>query len=150
MLGGLSLFALAASGAVTVLVLHASTARTMMLAGASGLLAGNAITLLAIGHGSALGFFAGTIVAGAGFGAGFQGALRSVIPLAPPHARAGVLSVLYLISYLAMGLPAVLAGIRVVHGGGVSNAAREYGAMVMLLATAALVGVATRRQSARA
>jgi hypothetical protein len=149
MLGGLSLFALAASGAVTVLVLQSNTARTMMIAGASGLLAGNAITLLAVGYGSSLGFFAGTVVAGAGFGAGFQGALRSVIPLAPPHARAGVLSVLYVISYLAMGLPAVLAGVRVVHGGGVSNAAREYGAMVMLLATAALVGVVTRRQAAR-
>ena len=32
------------------------------------------------------------------------------------------------ISYLAMGLPAVIAGVLVVHGGGVVTTAREYGA----------------------
>ena len=50
-----------------------------------------------------------------------------MIPLAEAHQRAGVLSVLFLISYFAMGVPAVFAGIRVVYGGGVASAAREYG-----------------------
>ena len=47
----------------------------------------------------------GIAIAGAGFGPGFQGAFRSVVPLVAPHQRAGVLSVLFTVSYLAMGVP---------------------------------------------
>jgi hypothetical protein len=66
--------------------------------------------------------------------------VRSVVPLARPHERAGVLSLLYVVSYLAMGVPAVAAGFLVVHGGGLLDTAREYGAAVMLLALLALIG----------
>ena len=45
--------------------------------------------------------------------------VRTVLPLAAPEERAGVLSTLYVVAYLAMGVPAVFAGFRVVHGGGV-------------------------------
>jgi len=55
-------------------------------------------------------------LAGAGFGAGFQGAIRTVVPLAATYERAGVLSILYVVSYLAMGLPAVVTGFFVVRG----------------------------------
>jgi hypothetical protein len=44
------------------------------------------------------GLFAGTALAGVGFGAGFQGGIRLVAPLARPDQRAGVLSVLYTVS----------------------------------------------------
>jgi len=37
--------------------------------------------------------------------AGFQGGIRLVAPLARPDERAGVLSVLYLVSYLGLGSP---------------------------------------------
>jgi hypothetical protein len=40
--------------------------------------------LLSIWATSPLGFFAGTALAGVGFGAGFQGAIRLVAPLARP------------------------------------------------------------------
>jgi MFS family permease len=89
-------------------------------------------------------FFVGTAVAGVGFGGGFQGAIRSVLPLAAPHERAGVLSIVYVISYLALGLPAVIAGVVAVHGGGVLTTAREYGIAVMLLAALALLALARR------
>jgi len=39
-----------------------------------------------------------------------------VVPLAATHERGGVLSILYVVSYLAMGLPAVVTGFFVVHG----------------------------------
>ena len=84
-----------------------------------------------------------------GFGAGFQGAIRTVIPLAAPHERAGVLSIMYVVSYLAMGLPAVIAGFLVVHAGGVLTTAREYGVAVMVLAAVALVGVIRPRKAAQ-
>jgi hypothetical protein len=67
-----------------------------------------------------------------------------VIPLAAPHQRSGLLSIMYVVSYLAMGLPTVLAGVLVVHNGGVRTTAREYGAAVMVLAALALLGLVRR------
>ncbi len=126
------------------------------------LLAGIDTTMVAITTGSAVGFFAGTAVAGVGFGAGFQRSMRRVIPLAAPHERSAALSIIYVVSYLAMGPPAVLGGVLVVYGGGLritageyggrvrrSSTAVEYGAVVMLLAGTALAGsLLTARQSA--
>ncbi|MGH8960180.1 MAG: MFS transporter [Jatrophihabitantaceae bacterium] len=139
-LGGLGLFVLAASAAITVLLLHRSSARVLLSVGATALFAGSALTYLAIGERSAALLFAGMLVAGAGFGGGFQGAVRTVIPLAAPHERAGVLSLLYVVSYLAMGLPAVIAGYFVVDGGGVVSTAKEYAVAVMVLAAVAALG----------
>jgi len=144
-LGGLALFVMAVSGAVTVLLSHTRPPRRVMMAGTAALAGGVAITLLAIAHTSIALFFVGLAVAGAGFGSGFQGAIRTVIPLAASHERAGVLSLLYIVAYLAMGLPAVLGGIRVVHGDGVLATAHEYGIAVMALAALALFGGLVRR-----
>jgi MFS family permease len=144
-LGGLALFVLAGSGALTVLFVHARPARTVMTFGSAALAAGVAWTLSAVSDASITGFFLGTALAGIGFGAGFQGAIRTVIPLAAPHERAGVLSIVYVIAYLAMGLPAVLAGVGVVYGGGLMQTTREYGLAVIVLATLALVGKLRRR-----
>jgi MFS family permease len=147
LLGGLAIFVLAASGATFVLLLRARTARTLMSVGSALLFAGVGVTLLAITFGSTAAFFVGSAVAGMGFGGSFQGAIRSVLPLAAVHERAGVLSVLYVISYLAMGLPAVIAGFGVVYGGGLMPTAHVYGAVVMLLAGLALLGSARRART---
>jgi len=146
--GGLPLFVLAIAGAAAVAVLRSAGPRTVMSAGAAALVTGVGITLIGMRTGSPATFFAGTAVAGFGFGAGFQGAVRSVVPLAGPQERAGVLSIIYVISYLALGLPAVIAGFLVVHGGGVIPTSLEYGIAVMVLATLALLGsLAGRRRS---
>jgi hypothetical protein len=148
-LGGAVLFVIGASGALSVLYLHARPARTMMMFGTIALFAGVGSTLIAIAQLSALGFFAGSAVAGVGFGAGFQGAIRTVMPLAAAHERAGVLSIIYVVAYLAMGLPAVLAGVGVVYGGGLLATSHQFGLMVMLLAAGALLATRFGR-SARA
>jgi MFS family permease len=145
-LAGLALFVLAGSGALTVLLLRTAAPRTVLVLGTVALVVGVGITLLAITHTAAAVFFVGTAVAGVGFGAGFQGALRTVLPLAAPQERAGVLSLLYVVSYLAMGLPAVIAGFLVVHGGGILPTARAYGLTVMVLAALALLGVIRPRR----
>jgi len=145
LLGGLALFALAGSGSVTVLLLRGAGPRAVMLFGTIALIVGVGMTLIAVDHRSALWFFVGTVIAGAGFGGGFQGAIRTVLPLAAPHERSGLLSTIYVVSYLAMGLPAVIGGYLVVHGGGLLTTTREYGLAVILLAALALLGLATRR-----
>ncbi|WNI16097.1 MFS transporter [Actinacidiphila sp. ITFR-21] len=144
--GGLGLFVLAAAGALSVLLLRTAPTRTVMVLGVLTLIAGIAITLVSIGSGaggtaSVTGFFVGTAVAGFGFGSGFQGGIRLVVPVVEAHERAGVLSLLYVVSYLGMGVPAVVGGVLVVHGGGLLATAREYGAAVIVLAAAALAGL---------
>ena len=141
---GAALGVLAGSGAVAVLVLRGTEGRRMMAIGVVSLIVGVGLTLVAVTQSSTVIFFAGTMVAGVGFGAAFQGAIRTVIPLAAPHQRSGLLSILYVVSYLAMGLPAVLAGVLVVNDGSVLTTAREYGAAVMVLAALALLGLARR------
>ena len=146
-LAGLPLFVLAAAGGVAVLLLRHAPARTVMMLGTAWLLAGVGVTLLGMETRSSLAFFIGAVIAGAGFGGGFQGAIRTVVPLAAPHQRSGLLSAVYVASYLALGLPAVVGGFLVVHGG-LLPAAREYGVAVMLLAAIAFAAVA--RPSRRA
>ncbi len=143
-LGGLALFILAGSGAVAVLLLREMEPRRLMALGTSGLFAGTGITLLGTVGGSAVLLFAGMVVAGLGFGGAFQGALRTIAPTAQPHERAGVMSIVFVVSYLAMGLPAIVAGVLVVDGGGVLVTAREYGAAAMVLAALALAGLLAR------
>jgi MFS family permease len=137
LLGGLSLFVFAASGVLSLLATRGRSARALLTLGATALLTGVGVSLLALEQGSSGGFFAGTALSGAGFGTGFQGVLRGVVPLAAPAERASVLSVLYVVCYLAMGVPAVIAGVLVVHSGALVTA-REVGAAVMGLAALAL------------
>jgi len=145
--GGIALFVLAGSGGISALLTQSLSARTLMLYGASVLLAGVGITLASLSYDSATAFFLGIALAGSGFGAGFQGALRTVVPLAAPQERAGVMSVIFVVSYLAMGVPAVIAGYFVARHGDLLLTAREFGAVVMVLAAMALVGtLRTERQ----
>ena len=144
--GGLPLFVLAGAAALSVPTMRQLSSRTVMTVGVVTLIVGVAGTLAAVGNGAggalpATGFFVGSAVAGFGFGAGFQGGIRLVVPLVEPHERAGVLSLLYVVSYLGMGVPAVAAGFLVVHGGGLLDTTREYGAAVVVLAAAALAGL---------
>ena len=144
-LGSLSLFVLAASAVVATIVLRRAAARTLMVSGILILIAGVAVTIMAVNLGSAAIFLAGSAIAGAGFGASFQGGIRLVVPLAAAHERAGVVSLLYVVSYLGLGVPVVLAGIGVVHGGGLIDTARYYGAAVIALAALALFGLIKNR-----
>ena len=71
----------------------------------------------------------------------FQGSIRTVVPLAAAHERAGLVSLLYVVSYLGLGVPAVLAGFGVVDGGGLVSTTRYYGAALIVLAALALPGL---------
>jgi len=141
LLGGAALFVLAGSGVASVLFFRNQDARTMLRIGASSLFIGAGITVAAVTLREPMVFFAGTILAGIGFGNGFQGALRSVVPLVAPTERAGLLSVVFVVSYLAMGVPAVVAGYLIVQGGALFNIACGFGLVVMALSALVLLGV---------
>jgi MFS family permease len=148
-LGGSSLFVLAGVAAVTIYLFRDLAAHRVMLLGGIALLLGVGVTLIAIATGSTVGFFVGSAVAGVGFGGGFQGGLRTVLPLAQPHERAGVLSAIYVVSYIALGVPAVIAGVIIDHIG-ILPTARGYAAVIMVLAALTLAGLVVRRRAAPA
>jgi MFS family permease len=147
--GGLPLFVIAGCAGLAVVVLRSAGTRTMMLISVGTLVVGVAITLVSIGSGtggtlSMIGFFVGGAISGVGFGSGFQGGIRLVIPQVEPHERAGVLSLVYVVCYVGLGVPAVIAGVLVVHGGGLIQTSREYGIAVIVLALAAMTGLLLR------
>jgi predicted MFS family arabinose efflux permease len=144
---GIAAFAFAGSGAATVLALGSRAPRTVMAYGAFALIAGTAAAMGALGAQSATGFFLATAVAGSGFGAGFQGAVRTVLPTAKAHERAGVLSVVFVVSYLAMGVPAIIAGFLVSRGAQLLATAQEFGAVVAILSALALAGTLSGRRA---
>jgi predicted MFS family arabinose efflux permease len=141
LVAGAVVFILAGSAAVAVLLARNVAARAMMSAGAAALIGGVAVSVAAIATSSAPLFLLSLPVAGVGFGLTLQGAIRTVLPFAAEHQRAGLLSVVYVVSYLGLGLPAVLAGILVVYGGGLRVTAIEYGLAVIALAGTALVAL---------
>ncbi|MET9015878.1 MFS transporter [Streptomyces olivaceoviridis] len=141
--GGLPLFVLAGSAGLAVVLLRGTATRSVMLIGIGSLVTGVVITLVSIASGtggtpSVIGFFIGGSISGFGFGSGFQGGIRLVMPRVEPHERAGVLSLLYVVCYLGLGVPAVIGGVLVMHGGGLVRTSREYGIAVIVLALAAL------------
>jgi MFS family permease len=149
LLGGIALFVLAGSGGTSVLLTQRLEPRTLMIYGATVLFVGVGLAVSSLSYHSATAFFLGTALAGSGFGTGFQGAIKTVVPLAAPHERGGVLSVIFVVSYLAMGLPAVIAGYFVARQGDLFLTAREFGAVVMVLAALALIGTLRRTSSQR-
>jgi Major Facilitator Superfamily len=147
-LGSLSLFILTLTAVLAIIVLRGAAGRTVMLTGILALIAGVSVTMLALGIASTPLFFAGSAISGVGFGAGFQGSIRIVVPQAAAHERAGVLSLLYIASYLGLGVPAVAAGFLIVHGLGLTDTALYYGGAVILLAGVALPGLLRARPAA--
>lgn len=141
--GGLALFVLAGTASLTVLIIRTVAPRTVMVIATLSLMLGVGVTLLAVGSNSTAGLFIGTAIAGVGFGSGVQAGMRTVLMFAPSGERAGVLSIIYVVSYLGIGVPSVIAGFRVERVG-VETTAREFGVVVIVLAAIALVGLAWR------
>jgi MFS family permease len=144
LLGGLALFVVATFGGLAVLVLQHREAKDMMMLGAASLIVGVGVTAVAVSEASIGSFFVGSMIAGVGFGAGFQGAVRTVVPFAAPHERAGVLSIIFIISYIAMGVPAVAAGWMIARHGNVVATAQLFAAVIMALAATALLASVLR------
>jgi hypothetical protein len=136
--GGFALFLLAGSAGLAVLVLRDVSAQRLMQIGAAALAIGVAGVLLALSSHSAGVFLVAAVIAGIGFGTGFQGGVRSVIATATAAQRAGVLSVVFVVSYIAMGLPAVFAGLIAVRTGNLPATGLGFGALVLGLALMAL------------
>lgn len=136
-LGALAIFALTGAGAITGLLSFRIRAEKVMATGAIALIVGVAAIAAAVALENTWLFFIASVIGGIGFGAGFQGGLRSVLEVLPAHQRGGTLSSIYLVSYLAFGLPTLVAGL-LIPTTGLQNVVYGYAALVVILAFIAL------------
>ena len=144
--GGMVIVALAGAGAVASTLVRAADPRVIVIRGSLVLIVGVGITLLAVAIGSTVGLYAGSVIAGLGFGPAFSGVFRSLAPLAPPDKRSALLASIYVVSYLAFGVPAIIAGVAVTLYG-LRDTTYVYGVVVMALAAITTVAVSRRRAS---
>ena len=86
-----------------------SLPRWPLLAVACLLAAGVVVSSAGIVADSTALYLLGSAIAGAGFGWAFLGAFRTLTTMAAPADRGGVLSCIYVASYLAFSVPAVIA-----------------------------------------
>lgn len=140
LIGGGLVAVLTLSGALMIFSLRNRPADKTLRLGAVLLAVGVALILSAVHAASLPLFFLATLIAGSGFGAGFLGALRSVVPLALPHERAGLMSAFYVLSYLAFCVPSLLAG-NLTRTFGLIATTDAYGVSLIVLALSALAAL---------
>jgi MFS family permease len=135
--GGLPIFVLAGTSALVAIRLRDVAPRTTARGGLSALIAGVGLALVALAAESSVLFLVGAAVAGLGFGPAFAGVFRALSMRAPADQRAGVNSAVFVVSYLAFSLPAILAGIAVTEIG-LRDTAEIYGLALIAIAGVAL------------
>jgi MFS family permease len=136
--GGILIFLLTGFGAAASILLGSRSPSAVLLGGCLALIVGALVTLASIQTDTPAVLFVGTAVAGLGFGPAFLGAYRVTIGLAPSDDRAGLITAIYIVSYLGTGIPAVVGGIATSQYG-LHRTALVYLAAVAALALAAVI-----------
>jgi MFS family permease len=134
--GGILIFLLTGLGAAASSAVAKRNPSEVMLGGCLALIAGAAATFASIETGTPVILFFGSAIAGLGFGPAFMGAYRSTVALATSVDRAGLITAIYIVSYLSTGIPAVIGGVATSHYG------LHATALVYLVAVAALAASA--------
>jgi len=144
LVGGAMVAVLTLSGAMAIFTMRNQSATRVLTLGACLLVVGVSTIMLAVHTGNLELFFFGSWLAGSGFGCGFLGSIRSVVPLALPHERAGLMSAFYILSYLAFSLPVLLVG-NLTRTFGLVATADGFSVVLIALALAALLTLFLRR-----
>jgi MFS family permease len=146
--GGLAVFLVAGVGSISGVAAARTPPRAGMVGGCLILLAGAGLSLAAITQSIPWLFLVGTAVAGFGFGAAWTGAYRMLTAAVAPADRAGLVDAIFIAAYLALSLPAVIAGLASQHYG-LRDTALVYNAVIAALVAAAAAMTGLRRQPAR-
>ena len=134
-----------AVGAAAGLLLTRAPARPTTIWAMAAIVVGVAIAGTGIALETLPLLFAGAVVAGAGFGAGFSAMLRILAPLAPNDQRAELFAGIFLVSYLAYGVPALAAG-ELIAAVGLLPTALGYVVAIAAASVVALAVQAVRRR----
>ncbi|MET0748030.1 MAG: MFS transporter [Rhizobium sp.] len=133
MVGGCVVAALTVSGGFAVVTLRLRPVVIALRVGISAMTLGLLCVVAGVHLGSVSLLGLGTLIAGAGFGANFLGAVKTIMPLAKPEERAGLLSAFYIESYLAFSLPAIGAGFLAKGLGYVATTDLYAGAIILMM-----------------
>ena len=126
------------AGSSAGVLLGRTTARRTTAVGGAGILAGAAAIVAGIATHSLPLLLVGGAAGGVGFGGSFAGGVRLISPLVKQHERAGVFAGVYVVAYLAFGVPVLIAG-QLVNPLGLVPTVLVYGALAVLAATAGLI-----------
>ncbi|MDP0400098.1 MFS transporter [Tsukamurella strandjordii] len=107
---GMLVAMMAVASAVAQYVGGRYPARPTAIVGDLGLVVSLGLAVVAVHSGITWLIMVDTVALGATFGLAFGGSLRHLASVAPAHARGQVMSAYYLLGYLAMGVPTVIAG----------------------------------------
>lgn len=103
----------AVAGIIAAVILHRRPPRIISLYGSAALGIGTALSLAGLLFDSLPGYLAAVAVVGTGFGTAFMGVLKTLMPRVEPTERAAVMSAIYTVSYVAFGVPTIVAGLLV-------------------------------------
>lgn len=140
-LGGFAGFVAPAIAALVGLAFAKVPARRAMVIGIYASIVGAIAIIGGVFGGNLAIMVGGQAIAGVGFGASFTAVLQLLIPLVKAHHRAGLVASIYVVSYLAFGLPIVIEG-QLVKPFGEIPAVVCYTALTILFALVSLVAQA--------
>ncbi|OLP58891.1 MFS transporter [Xaviernesmea oryzae] len=127
---------LSGTGAAACYLARRYSSRQVTLYGTSALAVGTLLTLLAIAWPSLPAYLLALTLTGTGFGTCFYGVMRSIVPVVQPEERGELFAALFTLSYLAFGLPTLLAGIAIGQVG-LTATTLGYGTLIALFSAAA-------------
>ena len=136
MVGGTVVAAMIGTGAVVQLFTHRIEALRLAIGGDLLLGAGMLLSVAAAAGHSTWAIYVTAVVMGLGVGPSFSGSLRYLSAVIPPAQRGEVMSAFYLIGYLAMAIPAIVAGLAATHLG-LTTAYVVFGIVVAAITMAA-------------
>lgn len=110
---GVVIASLALAGVIAATLLRRRSARTISLYATVALAVGTALSIGALALHSYPAYVVSVAIVGTGFGTAFLGVLRTLMPRTAPSERAAVMAVIYTVSYLAFGVPTIIAGVLV-------------------------------------
>jgi MFS family permease len=142
--GGLSIAVLFLANSAGGLWSARQAARTATLLGAVALTLGAAVLAAAVVFASVPVFVGGAVVSGLGVGLTFNGTLRGISEATAASSRSEVFSAAYVVSYAALSLPSLAAGL-VAPVWGLATTGYLYIACVGALSVGAAVHAARRR-----
>jgi MFS family permease len=130
---GIGIVALAASAALSQLLLGRTAPWVGASTGSIGLAAGMLLVVVAANTNSSATYLIGSILGGIGFGVAYLGGLRGLVAAIPHEHRAAVMSAFYIVAYASMSVPTVLAGLVVSHIG-LRSTFETFGSVVAAIA----------------
>ncbi|QUH01844.1 MFS transporter [Saccharopolyspora erythraea] len=141
---GLVILSMQGVGGLAQLVFTRMSNASASIVGSTTLIAGLLVTAVSLPLLSPVVFFGGAITTGVGFGLTFMGATRRVVHAAPAHARGETLAAYFVVAYVAISAPVVVAGF-VAAPLGLATTFYLFAATIGLAAASMLVGTLVRR-----